>query len=115
MKELNEYKTTRPATSAEIGRVILSNTRSLPGAFETSGDVLGSLVSSARYGRPWDYPTSLTEKYEALTASEITSAANEVIHPESLVWLIVGDREKIEADVRALDIGPVEVRSLSDL
>jgi zinc protease len=115
IKELSEYKTTKPATEAEIERVILSNTRSLPGAFETAGDVLGSLVSSARYGRPWDYPATLTAKFEALDASDISAAANEVIHPESLVWLIVGDREKIEADIRALKIGDVEVRSLSDL
>jgi len=115
IRELNDYKTTRPATAAEIDRVILSNTRSLPGAFETADDVLGSLVSSARYGRPWDYPATLTPRYEALDADEITAAANEVIHPESLVWLVVGDREKIEADIRALGIGDVEIRELDDL
>lgn len=115
IRELNDYKTTRPATATEIDRVILSNTRSLPGAFETADDVLGSLVSSARYGRPWDYPATLTPRYEALDAGEITAAANEVIHPESLVWLVVGDREKIEADIRALNIGDVEIRELDDL
>ncbi len=115
IKELNDYTTTRPATPAEIERVILSNTRSLPGAFETASDVLGSLVSSARYGRPWDYPETLTTRYQALDADDFKDAANEVIHPESLVWLIVGDREKIEAGIRALNIGEVEIRNLSDL
>lgn len=115
VKELNDYKTTRPATADEIERVILSNTRSLPGAFETADDVLGSLVSSARYGRAWNYPSTLTGKYQALDAVQISSAANEVIHPESLVWLIVGDKEKIEADIRALEIGPVEIRNIDDL
>ena len=115
LKELNEYKTTRPATPGEIERVILSNTRSLPGAFETASSVLGSLTSSARYSRPWNYPTTLTEKYQSLEASDLSAAANEVIHPESLVWLVVGDREKIEADIRALNIGEVEVRTMGDL
>lgn len=112
IKELNDYKTTRPATAGELQRVILSNTRSLPGAFETSDDVLGSLVSSARYGRPWNYPATLKDKYEALNGSDISAAAAEVVHPESLVWVIVGDREKIESGLRGLDLGPVEVREL---
>ncbi len=115
MKELNAYKSDRPATAREIERTILNNTRSLPGSFETSNAVIGSLTSSARYGRSWDYPATLTAKFNALDADEISNAANEVIHPESLIWVIVGDREKIEEGVRALNLGTVEVKSLSDL
>ena len=80
-----------------------------------SADVLDSLTSSARYGRPWDYPATLKEKYEGLTRADITAAADEVVHPESLVWVIVGDRAKIEAGIRSLNLGPVEVRSVGDL
>ena len=115
IKELNAYKTTRPATADELRRAVLNNTRSLPGSFETSGDVLGSLISSARYDRPWNYPATLKEKYEALDGAAIAAAADEVVHPESLVWLIVGDREKIEAGIRSLNLGPVEVKSTDDL
>ena len=115
VKELDAFKTTRPATKEEIGRMILNNTRSLPGSFETAGSVIGSLEASARYGRPWDYPATLTAKYEALDAATLKAAADEVIHPESLVWLIVGDRAKIEAGIRSLNLGPVEIKSASDL
>ncbi len=115
IRELNAIKSDRPATGAELQRAVFANTRSLPGAFETAGAVLGSLISSARYGRPWNYPATLKDKYYALTQSDIAAAADEVVHPESLIWVIVGDREKIEAGVRALDIGPVEIRALSDL
>lgn len=115
IRELNDYKTERPATTREIERAVLGNTRSLPGSFETAGSVLSSLTSSARYGRPWNYPATLTTKFNALEASDITGAANEVIHPESLIWVIVGDREKIEDGIRALGIGPIEVTSLADL
>ncbi len=112
IKELNDYKTTRPATPGELQRVILSNTRSLPGAFETSDDVLSSLVSSARYGRAWNYPATLKDKYEALDRDDISAAAEEVVHPESLIWVIVGDREEIEAGLKTLNLGPIEVRAL---
>ncbi|MBI1365490.1 MAG: insulinase family protein [Alphaproteobacteria bacterium] len=115
MKELTAINAAKPATKAELDRTILNSTRSLPGSFETSDDVLGSLQSSARYGRPWDYPATLKEKYEALTLSDIQQAAKEVVHPKSLIWVIVGDRSKIEDGVRSLNLGPVEVKKASDL
>jgi zinc protease len=115
MKELNSYKTTKPATEAELERTVLNNVRSLPGSYETSNDVLGSLTASARYGREWTYPETLKDKYEALSISDITAAAQEVVHPESLVWVIVGDREQIEEGVRSLNLGPIETMKASDL
>jgi zinc protease len=115
LKELNAYKSTRPPLPAELKRTVANNTRSLPGSFETSGDVLASLVSSNRFGRPWNYPETLKEKYEALSLDDIKAAAAEAVHPESLVWVIVGDRATIEPAIAALNLGPIEVRALSDL
>jgi len=115
LKELKGFKSTKPATTAELKRAIDNNTRSLPGSFETSGDVMGSLTSSNRFGRPWNYPETLKEQYEALSLADIGAAAAETVHPDSLVWIIVGDRAKIEAGVAALGLGPIEVKSLSDL
>ncbi len=115
LKELNSFKTTKPATAEELKRTIDNNTRSLPGSFETSGDILGSLTNSNRFGRPWNYPETLKGQYEALSLADIKAAAAEVVHPDSLVWVIVGDRAKIEAGVAALGLGPIEVKQLSDL
>ncbi|MCA8889537.1 MAG: insulinase family protein, partial [Parvularculaceae bacterium] len=115
VSELNAFKSTRPATPTELKRTVDNNTRSLPGTYETSGDLLGSLVNSNRFGRPWDYPTTLKGQYENLSLGDIASAANEVVHPESLIWVIVGDRESIEAGVRSLDLGEIEIMSASDL
>ena len=115
ISELNAIKTTRPATEDEIQRAIYANTRTLPGAFETAGAVLGSLTSSARYGRDWNYPETLTDKFNALTSDEIAAAAEQVVHPESLVWVVVGDREKIESGIAELNIGEIEIRALDDL
>ncbi len=115
VKELNAFKGARPATAEELKRAIDNNTRSLPGSFETSGDVLGSLTSSNRFGRPWNYPATLKDQYEALNLGDIAAAAAETVHPESLVWVIVGDRAKIESGVASLGLGPIEVKALSDL
>ena len=115
LSELNAYKTTRPATPLEIQRAVYSNTRSLPGSFETAGAVLSSLASSARFGRSYDYPTTLKTKFENLSAEDLSAAAKEVIHPDALTWVIVGDRAAIEEEIRALNLGEIEVRAISDL
>lgn len=115
MKELTTYKTTRQPTEAELDRTVANNVRSLPGSFETSGNVLGSLLNSNINHRPWDYPVTLKGKYQALSLGDINAAADEVIHPEGLIWVIVGDRAKIEAGVKSLGIAPVEVKSIGDL
>jgi len=110
--ELEAYTGERPPRAEELQRVVLNNVRSLPGQFETAGDVLGAMLSNARYGRALDYQESLPERYEALTLSDIESAAGEVLKPGKLVWMVVGDAEQIEQSLRDLDLGPVTVQSM---
>ncbi|MBN1238903.1 MAG: insulinase family protein [Gammaproteobacteria bacterium] len=109
IKELEAIKTGEPITQGEMNRVIAGLTRELPGRFETSGAVLGSLVTSARYGRPLDYAASLTERYESLTLEDLQSAAEDIVKPESLIWVVVGDLDEIREQVAALDIAPIEI------
>src|SRR5690606_29659015 len=107
--ELESIKTTAPVTEDEMQRVIAGLTRELPGRFETSAAVLSSLVTSARYGRPLDFAATLTERYEALTLADLQSAAEDLVHPQSLVWIVVGDLRQIRPQVEALGIAPIEI------
>jgi zinc protease len=109
VREYDEYLSTAPATGDELNKSIRNNVNSLPGQFETAGAVLGSLMSNQRFGRPDDYVPSLKEQYEAMDLESVQGAAEEVMHPDRLTWVIVGDREKIEAELRALDVGPVSI------
>jgi predicted Zn-dependent peptidase len=114
-REFAAFLSSAPARANELERVKLDNVRSLPGQYETSGAVLGSLLSSSRFDRPLNYPETLPEKYEALTLSETNAAAREVINADKLIWLIIGDAEKIRAEVEAAGVGAVEVRSVNEL
>ncbi len=109
IRELNELKTSRPITEEEMARVIAGSTRELPGQYETAGAVLGSLVTSARYGRPLDYASHLTEAYESLRLSDLQSAAEDIVQPDSLTWIVVGDLAEIRDQVEALNIAPIEI------
>jgi zinc protease len=109
IRELEAINAARPVTQDERDRVIAGLTRELPGRFETANAVLGSLVTSARYGRPLDYAATLTERYEALTLADLQAAARDFVHPRSITWLVVGDVAKIRESIAALNIAPIEV------
>lgn len=108
-KEFTAYLGKKPATTEELQIFVADAVNSLPGQFETSGAVLGSLLSNDRFGRSNDYVPSLKEKYAALDIEAIKAEAKANIHPGKLTWLIVGDRAQIEEGIRKLGLGNVEV------
>lgn len=114
VREVSEFTSTHPVTEDELDRSINNNTRSLPGQFETAGSVRSSLVSSQRYGRDWDYPATLTQRYRELSLNEVRAASGRIASTDDIVWLIIGDASLIEESVRALDLGEIEVRSLGE-
>ncbi|WP_395338296.1 M16 family metallopeptidase [Ningiella sp. W23] len=115
VKELNAYKGDVPPSAEELNRVVLDRVRSLPGQFETSSAVLSSLLSSNRFERPLNYPESLPEKYRGLSTTDLEQAAEQVVHPEKLTWMIIGDASVIKEQVEDAGVGPVSVRSMQDL
>ena len=98
----------KPATAAEIAKIRASNTLSLPGGYETASAVQGQVSSNLRYGRPDDYIVKYKARNEAMTAADVQAAAKTLV-PESLMYVVVGDLSKIEASVRALNLGQVTV------
>jgi len=108
-KEFAAYLGDKPATETELQRIVANRINSLPGKFETAGSVLGSLLSNDRFGRSNDYVSSLKAKYTGLEISAIKVEAQNHIQPSKLTWLIVGDRAQIEAGIKELNLGPIEV------
>ncbi len=105
--ELSAIGSDRPATAEELDRAKASRTLTLPGQWETAAAVLGSISEIVEYGLPDDYFATYPGKVRALTLSDINRAAGAVLHPDKVVWIVVGDRAKIEQGLRDLNIGPV--------
>ena len=108
-QELRDLPAARPATSSEIQFAKDSQVRSLPGANETVSQVADSFADILTYGLPDSYFNDLVGEVQALTAPQLQAAAAELVHPEALTWMVVGDLAVIEASVRKLDIGEVKV------
>jgi zinc protease len=108
-KELRGILADHPATGAELARVKASETLRLPGSRETIDRVMSSIGDLVEYGLPEDYYQTYAGKVRALTLADIETSARQVVHPDRLIWVVVGDRAKIEAGIRELGLGEVRL------
>ena len=83
---------------------------SLPGAFETSVNVVNSFSTIFIYDLGLDYYTRYAQEVRAVTAEQALEVARKYLVADRLVVIAVGDRKVIEADLRKLNLGAVEIR-----
>lgn len=100
-RELSEVLKERPITAQDLALAQNNLTLSLPGQWETGASVAGSIADIAGYGLPDDYYNTYAQRIGALTPADMARAANIVIKPASLTWVVVGDRSKIEEGLRS--------------
>jgi len=106
-KDVRAFLTDQPVTSQELAQVQANETLSLPGSRETLNSVGGSITELIQFRWPDDYYNTMAGKIRALKTSDLDEAAKQVIHPDNLVWVVVGDRAKIEEGIRELGIGEI--------
>jgi predicted Zn-dependent peptidase len=107
-REISEYVGKAPATAAELEKVKADNIRKMPGQYETGQAALGVIEGIVTYHRGDDYVQTKKARIEAISLDDVHAAARE-IRPEALTWVVIGDLSKIEAPVRALNLGEVTV------
>jgi predicted Zn-dependent peptidase len=80
-----------------------------PLRFETTGGVAMAIEPVAVYGLPDDYWQTYRQHLEAVQADDLLSAARDLLMPDQLLMLAVGDASQISASLEATDLGPMEV------
>ena len=109
LKELTEINTTKPISQDEFKTEQTNSILSVAGNWETLESVQRVMIDMVEHHRGNDYANNYTSVLKKFTKEHIQSAAAGVIKPQNLTWLIIGDRKTIEAGIRALDLGPVQV------
>jgi len=99
----------KPLSHDEIQKIKDNDVRAMPGEYQTTEAVLNAMQGIALYHRPDDYVQTLKSRIEAQSDRAVQAAADEVIKPDQLTWVIVGDLKKIEAPIRNLKLGEVQV------
>jgi zinc protease len=108
VNELRAIAHSRPVTPEELAKAQANLTLSLPGQWETIGAVGASIEEIVRFDLPHDYYSTFASNVRALQVADLTTAASETIQPDKLVWVVVGDRVKIEPGIRELNLGPLQ-------
>ncbi len=103
-KELKGIRGERPITADELARAIEGMTLSLPGEWETGRAVAGSIAEIVRFDLGDDYFKGYADRVRKVTARDATAAA-QILDPARTVWVVVGDRAKVEAGLKSLGLG----------
>jgi zinc protease len=108
-KEIANITGAKPISEEELAKTKRQEVLELPGSRETMQAVGGSIQELLRLRFPDNYFDTFVTKVEALRTSDVNDAAKSLIDPQHTIWVVVGDRAKIEAGIRELNIGEIKV------
>lgn len=108
VKEFEHIVGAKPIAAEELAKAKGNLTLTLPGRWETNEAVLRSLFEVVQFGLPLDYYKTYAQRIRAVELPAAQRVASEVIQPARMVYVVVGDRSKIEAGIRELNLGPVK-------
>jgi len=104
IKEARGIRGDRPVTAAELSAAQASLTLALPGRWETAGAVGRSTAEILNFGLDDRYWDGYAARVRAVDLAGVAEAAR-IVDPARFVWVVVGDRAKVEAGLLALGLG----------
>jgi zinc protease len=113
-RELHDIVSTRPPTQQELNDVIAHQTRSQAGKFETTSSVSSAIGEIVTFNLPENYFITFGPKMSALRTSDVAEAGDSFLNPDRMIWVIVGDRSKIESEIRGLNLGTFHLVDVGD-
>jgi zinc protease len=107
--ELDRMRNTA-LTSDELTMAQNAFALSLAGRFETTAETANTVGELFVYDLPLNYYQSLPAKINAVNAQDVQRVAKEYLRPESMVVVAVGDKAKIEPELKKLELAPIAYR-----
>lgn len=107
MKEMKQIVSDKPVTQEEFEKVKKNGVLELSGSWETNGAIMGSISNIVRYGYADDYYQTYAKRLNDLSYEDVRDAAKKALYPDNFVWIVVGDKEKVEGGLKELGLGDV--------
>jgi zinc protease len=107
VKELRAAVADKPLTTAEIDDAKDRSIKTLAGRWETSAEVANALGEIETYGLPKDYYVTYSDAVRGASDAQVNAAAKKFVSPNQILWVVIGDRARIEAGIRELNLGEV--------
>ncbi|HVQ26322.1 MAG TPA: pitrilysin family protein [Planctomycetota bacterium] len=112
-KELERILT--PAAADEVERARNYAALGYAGDFETTGQLAQRMVDAVVYGLPDGFYEGFVPKALAVDAAALQQAARGAIDTRKIALVVVGDRAKVEAPLRALNLGAIRNLTVDDV
>jgi zinc protease len=80
-----------------------------PLRFETTGGVAMAIEPLAVYGLSDDWWQTYRSHLEGVGADDVHAAARDLLRPDDYLMLVVGDADKVQSELEATGLGPLEV------
>ncbi len=87
--------------------------------FSTKNNMVNTFASDDYTGRPDDYWKDYTKNFKAVTPDDVLATARKYIHPDKLVFLVVGNPDAVKKgsdkhEERFADFGKIKILPLRD-
>jgi predicted Zn-dependent peptidase len=105
----------KPVPAEEFARAKNYVALRYPNGFETTGDVSRRLEDALVYKLPDDYFSKYVQSIQAVTADDVQRVAGKYIQPGRFIVTVVGDRQQIEPQLRAQNLGEIKVVPIDEV
>ncbi len=94
----DEFETiqTQAASTDEIETIQNSLIETFPRTFESKAGTMGLFISDERTSRPADHWETYRDRVRSITPDDVQQAANDYLHPQDMVILVVGPWDEIK-------------------
>lgn len=115
VKEVRGITGDRPITADELTKNKDNIIKSYPQNFETYSGIAGQMGIINSLGLPEDYWNTYVNGVRNVTVDQAMRMARQYIHPDALLIVVVGDRQKIEPKLRELNLGEIVFPPVDDI
>jgi zinc protease len=108
---VTEYKriASEPVPAQELQGAVNNLVSGFPSGVQTVQGLTTRIQQLIVWGLPVDFYATYRERLAAVTPADVRSAATSRLTPDKLIVIVAGDLSKIEAPIRARNLGTVEV------
>ncbi len=104
-----------PVPEEEVARARNYVALGFPAAFQSAAAIARQLEELVLYDLPEDYFDRYVDEILAVSPAQVREVARRYVDPGRVVVVVVGDRARIEEEVRALGLGPVRILTVEDV
>lgn len=111
VEAVSEYKRIagEPVPAAELQGALNNLVSSFPSAVQSIQGLTVRLQQLIIWGLPVDFYATYRERLAAVTPDDVRRVAASKLTPDNVIVVVAGDLSKIEAPIRARNLGAVEV------